>query len=143
MEQSKSKSVMTARGTSKDDSNVTKKANRDTDRSKLLNSLNDMTDQIAKPSIAEDKDKQHPQWLQQTLKEEAVRAGVPVANLGKPTSRQDAVHLGKWFKNIIDTIEQEFQLSRTQAQNSGVKRIFPSQKTHEGELQQTDTYLLI
>ena len=34
--------------------------------------------------------------------------GLTSSNLGKPSSRQDAILLGKWFKNIIDMIEGEY-----------------------------------
>ena len=35
--------------------------------------------------------------------------GLSQANLGKPSSRQDAVLLAKWFKNIIDMVEKEYE----------------------------------
>ena len=75
-------------------------------KKKLLQSLNDLADQLTKPSISnEEKDK--PQWLMKEIKEEAARIGLPQSNLGKPSSRQDAVLLAKWFKGIIDMIEME------------------------------------
>lgn len=76
---------------------------RTADRRKLLNSLNDLADQLTRPSIAGEE--KMPQWIQQNLKEEALKAGLSQSNLGKPSSRQDAILLAKWFKGIIDTIE--------------------------------------
>jgi len=61
---------------------------------------------LTKPSIATE-EKEKPSWLTATLKEEAVKTGVTQSNLGKPSSRQDATLLAKWFKGIIDMIETE------------------------------------
>ena len=46
------------------------KSERVADREKLLKSLNDIADQLTKPSIAPE-DKQIPGWLQDNLKEQA------------------------------------------------------------------------
>ena len=64
--------------------------------------------------------------------------GLSQANLGKPSSRQDAVLLAKWFKGIIDMIEDESQMSKNYYAKQGMKRTFPTQKTHESEISQTD-----
>ena len=61
----------------------------------------------------------------------------------KPSSRQDAILLAKWFKGIIDMIEAEFSRSKSHAARHGAKRAFPTQKSHRGEMQQPDSYLLI
>ena len=113
----------------------------DMDRRKLLSSLNNLADQLTRPSINEKEEK--PQWLQQTLKEEAAKSGITQTNLGKPSSRQDAVLLGKWFKGIIDMIENEFQNSNELFEKQGIKKTFPTQKLSENELLKTDTFMLI
>ena len=84
-----------------------------------------MADQLTKPSISND-DKEKPQWLQATLKEEAAKMGLSNSNLGKPSSRQDAVLLGKWFKNIIDLIEFEFSKSVNFFEKQGPQKTFPT-----------------
>ena len=71
-----------------------------------MKSLNDLADNLTKPSIANE-EKEKPQWLQENLKEQAARMGLSQANLGKPSSRQDAILLAKWFKGTIDMIESE------------------------------------
>lgn len=61
--------------------------------------------------------------------------GLSQANLGKPSSRQDAVLLAKWFKGIIDMIEMEYQKSKTKYTKQGnKKKTFPTQKSHENEI---------
>ena len=80
---------------------------RAADRQKLLQSLNDLGEQLTRPSI--EVQKEPPMWLQATIKEEAAKMGLSQANLGKPSSRQDAILLAKWFKGTIDMIETEYQ----------------------------------
>lgn len=87
-----------------------RKEDRFTNRKKLLQSLNDLADQLTKPSITQEEQK--PEWLQKTLKEEAAKIGLTQTNLGKPSSRQDAILLGKWFKGVIDMIEEEYNTSK-------------------------------
>ena len=118
------------------------KSERVADREKLLKSLNDIADQLTKPSIAHE-DKQIPGWLQDNLKEQAQRMGLSQANLGKPSSRQDAVLLAKWFKSIIDMVEKEYEKNSHFYQNHTIKKTFPSQKINENQLTQTESYLLI
>ena len=62
-----------------------KKDDRAANRKKLLQSLNDLADQLTKPSINQEDAK--PEWLQKNLKEEAAKMGLSQANLGKPSSR--------------------------------------------------------
>ena len=69
--------------------------------------------------------------------------GLTQSNLGKPSSRQDAILLAKWFKNILDMIESESHKSQQYYQKQGQKKIFPTQKNHEHEISQTDSYLMI
>ena len=52
--------------------------------------------------------------------------GLSQANLGKPSSRQDAVLLAKWFKGTIDMIEHEYQTSKNYYAKQGMKRTFPT-----------------
>ena len=40
-------------------------------------------------------------------------------------------------------IENEYETSQNYLAKSGQKRVFPTQKTHESEISQTDQYLLI
>lgn len=51
--------------------------------------------------------------------------------------------LAKWFKGTIDMIEDEYTTSMTYQAKQGMKRTFPTQKTHDNEISQTDQYLLI
>ena len=69
--------------------------------------------------------------------------GLSQANLGKPSSRQDAILLAKWFKCIIDMIENEYQTSKNYYARQGSNRTFPTQKANDSEISQTDQYLLI
>ena len=69
--------------------------------------------------------------------------GLSNSNLGKPSSRQDAVLLGKWFKNIIDLIEFEFSKSVNFFEKQGPQKTFPTQRVSDGEILQSDSYLLI
>ena len=69
--------------------------------------------------------------------------GLSQANLGKPSSRQDAVLLAKWFKSIIDMVEKEYEKNSNFYLNHHLKKTFPSQKINENELTQTESYLLI
>lgn len=68
------------------------------------------------------------------MKDEAARMGLSQANLGKPSSRQDAILLAKWFKGIIDMIEGEFQRNTNIFSKQMPKKVFPTQKTNENEI---------
>lgn len=77
-----------------------------------------------------------PKWLKLADKGD----DVSTSNLGKPSSRQDAVLLAKWFKDIMEMIEAESQSTKNQAASQ--QKLFPNQKQHEGEMIQSDIYLL-
>ena len=80
-----------------------KAAGRYVDRNALLKSLNDQADQLTHPSIANKVDGESlPKWLKLAEKED-----LGASNLGKPSSRQDAVLLAKWFKDIMEMVELE------------------------------------
>lgn len=72
--------------------------------------------------------------MQKDIKEEAARIGLTQANLGKPSSRQDAILLAKWFKGIMDMIEMEHQNSKAFFSKHGPKKTFPTQRVHENEI---------
>ena len=58
---------------------------------------------MTKPTI--DNKKPVPNWLQQMMKEDETKAQYTNQNLGKPSSRQDAIILAEWFKKILDLVE--------------------------------------
>ena len=65
---------------------------------------------------------------------------IVTSNLGKPSSRQDAVLLAKWFKDIMEMIELDSQVQRANSNQQG--KLFPNQKTSETDYIQSDIYLL-
>ena len=113
-----------------------KAAGRYVDRNALLKSLNDQADQLTHPSIANKVDGESlPKWLKLAEKED-----LGASNLGKPSSRQDAVLLAKWFKDIMEMVELESQSTKREAHAQ--QKLFPNQKQSENELIQSEVYLL-
>ena len=67
----------------------------------------------------------YPKWLKMASDKE----DIVTSNLGKPSSRQDAVLLAKWFKDIMEMIELDSQVQRANSNQQG--KLFPNQKTSE------------
>ena len=53
------------------------------------------------------------------------------SNLGKPSSRQDAVLLAKWFKDIMEMVEAESLFTKTQQETQ--QKLFPNHKQNANE----------
>jgi hypothetical protein len=70
-----------------------------------LKSLADHEDQLVRPSINKDDDKNKhvPSWMNKSEFPHLTSS----KDLGKPSARQDAVLLAKWFHEIIEVVEQE------------------------------------
>lgn len=92
-------------------SKTQKQAGRTVNRNQLLKSLNDQADQLTNPSIAQKHEAEAlPKWLKLSQGDDQA-----TSNLGKPSSRQDAVLLAKWFKDIMEMVEAESQYTKNQS----------------------------
>lgn len=67
-------------------------------------------------------------------------------DLGKPSARQDAVLLAKWFHKIIEVIEQDSiasQLKRQKLQDQNRGRLFTNLKASNNEINTVDSFHFI
>lgn len=67
-------------------------------------------------------------------------------DLGKPSARQDAVLLAKWFHDIIEVVEQESiasHLKRQKLQDQNRGRLFTNLKASDNEINAVDSFHFI